>query len=173
MMTALAPGTLAALKVALGDPGVIQRYQSKITHLPGHQCTWWTGAVTGRTGHGRFWIGADPNGDVAGFVVIAHRFGYGLAYGLDAVLAAPVLGHQCDNPLCQEPDPQHAWPMTSAQNSADWATRRHTLGGSLRDRRGARQRALAVRTALRTGHGAHEALQAGIPVVERDQLPLW
>lgn len=55
---------------------------------PVHRCWWWTGAVTTK-GHGRFWVGTDPARAGEGFVVIAHRFGYALEFGFDALAAAP------------------------------------------------------------------------------------
>lgn len=150
---------------------MIARYRAKIHPEKVSGCTWWVGALTAK-GHGRFWIGPDPARSRAGFVVIAHRFGYGLAYGIDALEQAPLLAHSvCDNPMCQ--DATHLRPSTISENSADWATRRHRLGGHLRDRRGARGRAEAIRQALRDGLDPYEVLQAGIPDVERDQLPLW
>lgn len=161
----------AALRAALQDVNVIDRYRAKIHSEKVNGCTWWVGALTAK-GHGRFWVGPDPSRSRAGFVVIAHRFGYGLAYGIDALERAPLLAHAvCDNPMCQ--DPTHLRPSTIAENSADWAIRRHRLGGHLRDRRGARGRAEAIRQALRDGLDPYDVLQAGIPNVERDQLPLW
>jgi hypothetical protein len=69
------------------------------------------GAVSGR-GHGRFHVGTDATDqgdkgvdqDIAGggvrdLCVIAHRFGYALAYGAAALNSVPVLGHGCVNPL--------------------------------------------------------------------------
>lgn len=167
----MSPAAQAALRTALGDQGVIGRYRAKIHphHVAG--CSWWVGALTAR-GHGRFWIAPDQVRAGAGFVIIAHRFGYGLEHGLEALLDAPVLAHTvCDNPMCQ--DPAHLQPSTIAQNSHQWANRRHRLGGHLRDRRGARVRAEQIRQALREGLDQHQVLQAGIPAVERDQLPLW
>ena len=167
----MSPGSRSALQAALGDPGVIDRFRAKIHPERVDGCRWWVGALTAK-GHGRFWVGPDPERSRAGFVVIAHRFAYGLEYGLDALEQAPVLAHAvCDNPMCQ--DPAHLQPSTVAQNTADWAIRRHRLGGVLRDRRGARGRAEAIREALRSGREPHEVIQSGIPAVERDQLRLW
>ena len=47
---------LAALARALADSLVVDRYRSKIVAVPGSDCLWWTGAISGR-GHGRFWYG--------------------------------------------------------------------------------------------------------------------
>ena len=169
--TASTPQSRTALTTALHDTEVIRRYRAKIHPERVNGCTIWVGALTAK-GHGRFWIGPDPARPRAGFVVIAHRFAYGLKYGIDALEQAPLLAHAvCDNPMCQ--DPTHLQPSTIADNTADWAIRRHRLGGHLRDRRGARGRAEAIRQALRDGLDPYEVLQAGIPDVERNQLPLW
>lgn len=104
--------------------------------------------------------------------VIAHRFGYGLAYGWDALAQTEVVAHgDCDNPLCQESD--HWRPSTHAENRLDWARRRNRLAGPLRDLRGARGRALAIRDAVRDGRPLDDVLAAGTRDGDRDQLPLW
>ena len=165
----LSADALAALEAALGDRGVIERYHAKIHPQRVAGCLWWVGAISSK-GHGRFWVGADPARPGAGFVVIAHRFGYAIEHGLQALVDAPVLAHAvCDNPMCQ--DPAHLRPSTVAENTQDWAVRRHRLAGPLRDRRGARARAERARQALREGRDPLEALSTGIPMVERDQLP--
>jgi len=97
-----------ALAAALRDPQVVLRYQAKMVTVPGSDCLWWRGAVSGR-GHGRFYVGRvaaafDVSGTAGGredreVCVIAHRFGYALVHGAGALNAAPVLGHGCDNPL--------------------------------------------------------------------------
>ena len=78
--------------------------------LPANPGCWvWTGAISGK-GHGRLQI-ADDNRSVGPspparktFVVIAHRFGFALRYGVDALLDVPIVSHRCDNPLCQRPN---------------------------------------------------------------------
>jgi hypothetical protein len=52
----LGDGPLAVLASALRDPAVVGRYQAKIVSVPGSDCRWWSGAVSGR-GHGRFYVG--------------------------------------------------------------------------------------------------------------------
>jgi hypothetical protein len=47
---------LAALHRAVNDPATVERFRSKVAQVPGSQCLWWTGAISGR-GHGRFWLG--------------------------------------------------------------------------------------------------------------------
>ncbi len=71
--------------------------------VPGWTCHWFTGALSGR-GHGRFWLAPVDGRDVT---IIAHRFGFALEHGLEELLAVPVLGHRCDNPLCQLIAPRH------------------------------------------------------------------
>jgi len=107
MSMPLADAPLALLAAALRDPQAVLRYQAKMVTVPGSDCLWWRGAVSGR-GHGRFYLGRVPvaSGDGAGeegedreVCVIAHRFGYALVHGAAALNAVPVLGHACDNPL--------------------------------------------------------------------------
>jgi hypothetical protein len=92
---------LAVLAATLHDPAVVARYQAKIVSVPGSDCRWWSGAVSGR-GHGRFYVGRvalNATEDVPrGLVVIAHRFGYGLVYGAAALNAVPMLGHTWATP---------------------------------------------------------------------------
>jgi hypothetical protein len=85
----LSAAGLAALHRAVNDPAAVDRFRSKVVQVPGSQCLWWTGAVSGR-GHGRFWFGR-------GRVVIAHRFAFALAYGVEVLDQVRVLGHRCDN----------------------------------------------------------------------------
>jgi len=103
----LADAPLRVLGQALHDPAVVARYQAKVLEVPGSDCLWWHGAVSGR-GHGRFYVGTVPSdhggsgegdGGVRDLCVIAHRFGYALVYGATALNSVPVLGHGCDNPL--------------------------------------------------------------------------
>lgn len=148
---------------------IVARYRSKVMVVPGQQCRlWWTGAVSPPVGHGRLWIGR-------GQAVIAHRFGYALAVGVDALTGPTgrpvILAHTCDNPLCQTPE--HLIAGTSRQNRQQWADRRHNVAGPLRDTRGSLGRARALRQALLDGTDLDAAVRAGIPPVDRDQLPLW
>ena len=98
---------------------------------------WWTGAVSGR-GHGRFWFGC-------GRVVIAHRFAFALAYGVEALDQVRVLGHRCDNPLCQRVGLGHVVASSAALNRREWAIRRLLAGNPLADPRGPRRRARELR----------------------------
>ena len=164
----MSDATAARLQIALGDPAVVARYRNKIVAVEPYACLFWTGAVTTR-GHGRFWL-ADDTGQ-RDYVVIAHRFGYGLIHGFDALLDVEVVAHRCDNPLCQLP--AHWRESTHAENKREWAARRHQLSGPLRDLRGARGRAVAIRTAVREGRLLTDVVAAGVRSADRDQLPLW
>lgn len=144
------------------------RYHAKIAAVPGYECLFWTGAITAR-GHGRFWIADDTT--ERDYVVIAHRFGYGLAHGYDALMATEVIAHRCDNPLCQHPG--HWRQSTHARNKTEWAARRHTLTGPLRDLRGARGRALAISDAVRDGRPLADVVACGVREGDRDQLTPW
>ena len=166
------PGAVHSYRVlayAVADPDAVRRYRAKLRTVPGSGCVWWTGAVSGR-GHGRFWLGTVGGRDV---VVIAHRFAFALAYGPEALLTARVLGHRCDNPLCQLVGPGHVQPSSAVENRREWAARRRISGAPLRDRRGARGRARALRDALRAGAG-DLAEVAGVGLREDGvQQPLW
>ena len=132
---------LTALAQALRDPEVLARYRVKLVTVPGSPCVWFAGAISNR-GHGRFWY-------APGRVVIAHRFAYAIKYGAAALGEARVLGHRCDNPLCQRVAPGHVEPSSPRQNRREWAARRRVAGGPLVDPRGARVRARALRDLAR------------------------
>jgi hypothetical protein len=162
---------LADVAAALADPDVLARYRAKITTVPGSDCWWWTGAVSGRSeptsggGHGRFWL-------ASGRVVIAHRFGFALACGVDALEAAQLLGHRCDNPLCQRVAPGHVVVSSALQNRREWVVRRN-LPGPLGDPRGPRRRARELRDLARQ---APEQVAADLERLQKllgEQLTLW
>lgn len=169
-MSRMGPATVAALRRAATDPATIGRYWSHVQTSGLHDCWHWTGAISGR-GHGRFQLGDDH--DVTGkrrtFVIIAHRFGFALAHGVDALLATPVVAHSCDNPLCQQPT--HWRPGDARSNRREWAARRREAG-PLVDQRGARGRARALRDAILSGADAEAIATAGLPSLYRDQLSL-
>ena len=130
----LAEAPMRVLEAALRDPGVVARYRAKVLEVPGSDCLWWQGAVSGR-GHGRFYVGtvdADPaatsgdggDGGVRDLCVIAHRFGYALVYGAAVLNSVPVLGHGCDNPLCQRIGAGHVHPSSHAANRRAFLARR-------------------------------------------------
>ena len=164
------------LRAAVTDQVLVERYWSHIRVSTGPGCWLWTGAISGK-GHGRFQIGHDYLPSVTGsptrktYVVIAHRFGYAVKHGVDALLAVPIVAHRCDNPLCQRHD--HWRESDHRSNGQDFALRRDEVRGSLADGRGARGRARAVRDAARQGEDISEAVLAGWLPVHRDQHDLF
>ena len=172
----MSPETVAQLRGAVVDSAVVGRYWQHVQVAADDQCWLWTGAISGK-GHGRFQI-ADrrvpgPEGRLVRqtFVVIAHRFGYGLRYGVDALLDVPVIAHRCDNPLCQNPA---CWEASNHRhNGRDSSRRRDIVRGPLADMRGARGRARAVRDAARSGQPVEQAVLAGLRPVHREQLDLF
>lgn len=168
---ALAEPTRAALRAATADPRTIARFRTKIQVVAGSECWWWDSAVSGR-GHGRFWLAAPGCRDV---VVIAHRFAWALEFGADALDQVPVLGRRCDNPLCQRIGDGHVMASTHWDNRQEWTRRRHTIGGPLRDTRGARGRARALRDAVRRDASPGSLAAAAAEGLRFDtaQLPLW
>ena len=126
------------------------------------------GRHRGQGPHGRFQVG-DTYVEVPGrrrrrrtFVVIAHRFGFAVAYGLDTVLDTPLVSHRCDNPLCQLPD--HWRASNHRANGQEYAHRRSVVRGSLSDTRGAGGRAAAIRDAA----GRHRRVRS--PMVSASDL---
>lgn len=133
---------LRTLALGLGDKETLERYAAKIVYVPGSDCAWWTGAVSGR-GHGRFWL-------APGRVVIAHRFAFALVNGVDELAEAALLGHRCDNPLCQRVGSGHVEVSSALRNRREWAARRRVADeGPLNDPRGPRRRAVALRDLAR------------------------
>jgi hypothetical protein len=157
----MSPASVAAFRAAVADPRAIERYEAKV-HRTG-DCDWWTGAVSGN-GHGRFWL-------AEGVTVISHRFGWALVHGADAALQVEVLAHACDEPLCQNSD--HLTATTNERNRREWASRRRRLLSSLRDRRGGRGRALAIRAAIDSGSDLIAVTSAGALDGDKRQEPLW
>ena len=103
-----------------------------------------------------------------------------LEFGVEDLQTVPVLGHRCDNPLCQRtctaPDGSvHVQRSSPHQNAREWASRRHAYGNPLRDSRGSRGRARTIRDLLRsgaTGADLAAALGAGL-LLDAAQLQLW
>jgi hypothetical protein len=159
------------LRAAVADAAVVARYRSRLVVVPGSSCVYFTGALSGR-GHGRFWLGTVGGRDV---VVIAHRFAWALRHGVDALGEVAVLGHRCDNPLCQRVGAGHVVASSPWRNRQEWVMRRDTIGGALRDSRGAGGRARAVRDALRRDPSAMALSGVLLEGLGGDaaQLPLW
>ena len=170
----LSEAGLAALAAALTDPVVLARYRAKITTVPGSECLWWIGAVAGRSqrehtiggGHGRFWYARSR-------VVIAHRFAFGVVHGLDALREAELLGHRCDNPLCQRIAPGHVVVSSAAQNRREWSIRRQWMDGPLADPRGPRRRARELRDMARVDPHLVAVELARLRQLLGEQLTLW
>lgn len=156
---------LAALGAAAADAGVVARYRAKIVAAAGSDCRWWTGAIAGR-GHGRFWYCPDR-------VVIAHRFAWALAHGVAALDEVEVLGHRCDNPLCQRVGEGHVVASSYVENRREWAARKELSGSPLGDPRGSRRRARELRDLAKTDPGLVAADLARLRRLYGEQLALW
>ena len=104
-------------------------------------------------------------------VVIAHRYAFARVHGVDTLLSAPGLAHDCDNPLCQ--NHEHLVPKSTLENAHDWSVRRRHFAGPLADPRGSRLRALAIRDGLRAGRHLADLLEEGRTELDRRQLSLW
>ena len=156
---------LAALAVGCASPEVVARYRAKVVQVDGSGCRWWTGAVSGR-GHGRFWLAPRR-------VLVAHRFAFALVHGVAALAAGEVLGHRCDNPLCQRVGPEHVVASTYVANRREWAARRDVTGSPLGDARGARRRARELRDLARADPALVAADLARLRRVFGEQPSLW
>ncbi len=85
-------------------------------------------------------------------------------------MAAPVIRHSCDEPLCQ--DPGHLVAGTDSENRVEWILRRNDIGSPLRDTRGRRGRAMAIRLAALTGGSIADAMAGGLPRSDVEHPPL-
>lgn len=167
-MPVLSQATLELMREVIDCPEIKARHSALIHPTPlATGCLLWTGAIAGR-GHGRFWLGR--NGDGRNVAVVAHRWTYALNHSLDDLLACEVVRHNCDNPLCQNPD--HLAQGDTYQNTLEGFSRREIIGNPLRDIRGARGRALALRHAARVDGDVRAAGEAGAPALDRYQDPL-
>jgi hypothetical protein len=138
----------------LDHAGSRARYAAKVHRRGDDQCWYWIGAISD-TGHGKFKASRARGPSV---VVTAHVYGYQLRHGPISPRPGedPVIGHRCDETSCQ--NPAH-WELIERRvNDADYRQRRYRAGGPLADVRGARGRAVAIRTAI------VEALAAGADV---------
>ena len=176
-MGRISADTVTAFRAALADPTIVDRYWSHVRRTAeSDRCWLWTGAIAGK-GHGRFQVG-DTYIQIPGqprrrrtFVVIAHRFGFAVAYGLDTLLDTPLVSHRCDNPLCQLPD--HWRASNHRANGREYAWRRDVICGPLADLRGARGRARAIRDAAKGSGEVDVALLAGSRPAHAAQLSLF
>ena len=156
---------LADLDAACFSPQVVHRWRGKIVTVQGSGCLWWTGAISGR-GHGRFWL-------ASGRVVVAHRFAFALAHGVEVAADVAVLGHRCDNPLCQRVGPGHVVASSYAENRREWAIRRERTGSPLGDPRGSRRRARELRDLAREDPALVAEHLARLRSLFGEQMPLW
>lgn len=156
---------LADLAAACASAQVVARWRAKLVRVDGSECVWFTGAISGR-GHGRFWL---PSGRV----VVAHRFAFALARGVATTADVPVLGHRCDNPLCQRVGPGHVVASSYAENRREWAIRRALTGSPLGDPRGARRRARELRDLAREDPALVAADLERLRALYGEQLALW
>jgi len=106
-------------------------------------------------------------------VIVAHRFGFAQVHGVGALAATEVLGHRCDNPLCQRVHPEHVVASTYVENRREWAIRRALTGSPLGDPRGARRRALELRDMAREDPQLVAADLRRLRRIFGEQLPLW
>ena len=104
-------------------------------------------------------------------MVIAHRFAYGLAHGVQALANAPQVRHSCDEPLCQQM--KHLVVGTQLDNSRDYLIRRDIPGSPLRDVRGSLDRARSLRAAARARADVADAQALGSPELDRLLDPLF
>lgn len=137
----------------LSERSTIARFTRKVHHRAPQACWFWVGAL-GSDGHGRFRVGSRPAG--TSWVVTAHVYAYQHAYGLcipRLLTTDMVIRHRCDEASCQ--NPTHLLLGTAADNTGDYTTRRHRIGGPLSDLRGTAGRAIALREAILTArtHG--------------------
>ena len=157
----------------LADEDTRRRYEALVYRRGPGQCAFWLGAISS-TGHGKFRAGSRARARSEtgpSRIVTAHVYAYQLRHGaLPAAEARQVvIRHTCDETSCQAWE--HLIIGTQPDNVWDYIARRGRAGGPLADMRGARGRAVAVRTAIlaarRAGGDIEEALQqaidAGIP----------
>lgn len=164
-VTRLDANGLADLAAACDSARAVARWRAKLVKVQGSDCLWWTGAVSGR-GHGRFWLSP-------GRVVVAHRFAFAVTHGVEAAAEVHVLGHRCDNPLCQRVGPGHVVASSYVENRREWAIRRERSGSPLGDPRGSRQRARELRDLAREDPALVAADLARLRAIFGEQLPLW
>ena len=169
-MVRLSPQSEQLMRELINCPRTRARFADLVHPIPlGSGCLLWRGAIAGQ-GHGRFWLGRISTG--RNVTVIAHRWAFALHHNLDMMLNAQHIRHQCDNPICQ--NPAHLAAGEPWQNTLEGLNRRQIIGNPLRDIRGARGRALALRGAVLAGSSVADADHAGRPPNDlyQDTLPI-
>lgn len=81
--------------------------------------------------------------------MIAHRFAFAVVHGVTELSGVQVLGHRCDNPLCQRVGRGHVVASSYVENRREWALRKELTGSPLGDPRGSRRRARELRDLAR------------------------
>lgn len=153
---------------------MLARYRAKVATVPGSECLWWTGAVSGRSarehtnggGHGRFWY-------APGRVIIAHRLAFAVMNGVGALEQARLLGHRCHNPLCQRVSSRHVVVSSAAQNRHEWSVQRRLPYSPLADPRGPRRRARELRDLAKEDPQLVTDDLARLQQLLGEQLTLW
>ena len=105
--------------------------------------------------------------------MIAHRFAFAVVHGVTGLSGVRVLGHRCDNPLCQRVGRGHVVALSYVENRREWALRKELTGSPLGDPRGSRRRARELRDLARQDPALVAADLARLMALYGEQLPLW
>lgn len=92
---------------------------------------------------------------------------------MESLAGIEVLGHRCDNPLCQRVDADHVVASSYVANRREWAARKELTGSPLGDPRGSRRRARELRDLARRDPVLVAADQERLRRIYGEQLPLW
>jgi hypothetical protein len=136
----------------LEDEQTRERYEAKVYRRGPGQCAYWLGSLSS-SGHGRLRVGTRRLDGMRpdSLVVVAHVYGHLLSRGLaraDPVTGRlPIVRHRCDEASCQAV--MHLAAGSPGENVRDYLARRVDPLSPLRDSRGPRGRAVAIRDAIR------------------------
>ncbi len=157
--------TAAQWQVWLTDEDLVARYRTSVCWRGPSACAYWLNTISS-TGHAKFRVGSHT--DDSRRVVTAHLIGYQLHHGvLPDALGDVVIGHTCDEPSCQ--NVFHMEVISRAENDADYRARRHQW--PLTDVRGARGRAVAIRTAILAALAEERDVEAAIAAADAAGRP--
>lgn len=95
------------------------------------------------------------------------------ARGGRALADAALLGHRCDNPLCQRIATGHVAVSSALRNRRDWSIRRNLPDSPLADPRGPRRRARELRDMVSTDPEVVAADMERLRQLLGEQLALW